>query len=139
MWKLMVTLFLVTLISFSSLSFAAKFKQTIKLEVRSTTNQTNSICFKTTDVFDSLRCGNTYNNYDKGPKNWYLANSNTSTIRLLSESPECQILMDPNHTSRTPEEQGTLTIKVRIEKDYEKKKLILSECSTSWKSDVVAP
>ena len=98
-----------TLIAFSvvsNLSYAKKYKQTIKLTASG--NEEGVVCFVTTDVFDGKHCGNgAKNTYDKGPKNYYLKLKKGS---IKYDDPSCQTFFEGKQ--RTPEATGTLTITV---------------------------
>lgn len=93
----------------------------------------NTICFNTTDFFDTGHCVNSIggqaNDYDHGPKNWKLY---TQSIKRSHVKFAGKCAQHFTSTSRTPEQNGRLDIYVTAHYNKQTEIVTYSRCDTKW-------
>lgn len=139
--KRLITAALLSLCSVALMqsAYAGDYKQTIKLNILGEDHGATRVCFKTTDIFDHKRCGNhALNQYDQGPKNWYITFDGDDEA-LFEKEPACLEMI--RKKQRTPEANGTLTIHAAVEyilpehRNDRDVMYLLKNCKSIWVSE----
>ena len=125
----------------ASASFATTYRQTVELNVESSSEliiaSELETCFKTTDFFDGGACVTLAQNrrtvtYNHGPKNWFLRNYADVRYHPTYED-SCYGLF--HSRSRTPEGNGHLVIHAHVHlknKGSALPEAVYSHCTVDW-------